>query len=206
MSLETYTAYVLTVLVFMLAPGPSHLLMLSTSVVEGAQRSLFTAVGDLSANVLQIVLVGLGIAYMFNLQTNLILTFQYLGVGYLAWVGINLFRTAYKAKPDVGVVSPTSTLVLWLRGFITSASNPKALVFFASLFPQFITAGSSIAPQVLILGISYIVIDGVFLASYAYGGSRLTPYLGEGNLRLVQTISAVSILIIALVLLWRLSS
>ncbi|HAU69129.1 MAG TPA: LysE family translocator [Gammaproteobacteria bacterium] len=206
MPFETYIAYVLTVLIFMLAPGPSHLLMLSTSMAEGAQRSLFTAVGDLSANVLQIVLVSLGIAYLFNLQSGVVEVFQYMGVVYLAWVGVNLFRTAYKDKPGVGIASPTSGFTLWLRGFVTSASNPKALVFFASLFPQFISTGNPIGQQVLILGASYIVIDGAFLASYAFGGSRLTKYLGEGNLRLVQTMSATSILIIALVLLWRLAS
>ena len=130
MPFETYIAYVLTVLIFMLAPGPSHLLMLSTSMAEGAQRSLFTAVGDLSANVLQIVLVSLGIAYLFNLQSGVVEVFQYMGVVYLAWVGVNLFRTAYKDKPGVGIASPTSGFTLWLRGFVTSASNPKALVFF----------------------------------------------------------------------------
>jgi len=62
MTTEVWTLYVGTVLLFMSSPGPSHLLMISVSMSNGFRRSLATASGDLSANVIQIILAGLGLA------------------------------------------------------------------------------------------------------------------------------------------------
>jgi len=62
MTTDTWLLYIGTVLIFMSTPGPSHLLMLSVSMSNGFQRSLATAAGDLSANAIQILLAGLGLA------------------------------------------------------------------------------------------------------------------------------------------------
>ena len=58
-----------------------------------------------------------------------------------------------------------------MQGFLTSAANPKAVVFFAALFPQFITAEAAFWPQFLILSATYIVMDGFFLTAYGLGSS-----------------------------------
>lgn len=78
-----------------------------------------------------------------------------------------MIRKAKPNDPELGKAKRTLTLSnLWMQGFLTSAANPKAVVFFAALFPQFISTDSPFGPQFFILSATYIFIDGVFLSVY----------------------------------------
>lgn len=177
MSFETWTLYVTTVLVFMCTPGPSHLLMLSVSMSNGFRRSLATAAGDLSANAIQITLAGLGLAAVLTASGTAFRVVKWLGVAYLAWMGIRQIMRSLSAGKKPGGAEPASLSSLWLRGFVTSAANPKAIVFFAALLPQFLEASAPLAPQLLVLGATYITIDGLFLCGYGKGASWLAERL-----------------------------
>jgi threonine/homoserine/homoserine lactone efflux protein len=146
--------------------------MLSNSATHGFQRSTLTAAGDLTANALQMLAAGFGLAAILAASANALLVVKWLGVAYLIWLGFRMIR---KAKAN-GTQSPedgssTSLRTLWLQGFITSASNPKAVVFFAALFPQFINPESEFASQFVLLSVTYIVVDGLFLSAYGIGAS-----------------------------------
>ncbi len=173
MTTETWILYVGTVLLFMSTPGPSHLLMLSVSMANGFQRSLATAAGDLSANAIQILLAGLGLAALVTSSYYGFAVIKWAGVAYLVWVGLRQILASWKRQGDESAVPPASLKTLWLRGFVTSAANPKAVVFFAALFPQFLDPTKPLAAQIAILGLTYIVIDGLFLAMYGRGASWL---------------------------------
>lgn len=166
MTLEYWLAYVVTVLVLMSTPGPSHLLMLSNSLRHGFRPSLATACGDLSANVLQMLAAGLGLVTALAASRDLFVAIKWAGVAYLVFLGLRLILSAGAGSPSAsGSASPRR---LYAQGFLTSAANPKAVVFFAALFPQFIDPAASLAPQLMVLGATYIAIDGMFLC--AYGG------------------------------------
>ncbi|MBY6154089.1 LysE family translocator [Vannielia litorea] len=170
MTLEVWTLYVATVLALMSTPGPSQLLMLSNSATHGFGRALATAAGDLTANALQMVAAGLGLAALIAASATALAVIKWAGVAYLVWLGVRMIRRARAADPALAQARSRASLkALWLQGFLTSAANPKAVVFFAALFPQFISAEAAFWPQLLILSATYIVIDGCFLS--AYGGS-----------------------------------
>lgn len=177
MTTDTWLLYVGTVLIFMSTPGPSHVLMLSVSMSNGFHRSLATAAGDLSANSIQILLAGLGLAAVVTGSRYGFAIIKWVGVSYLVWVGIRQIVASYRGYAGSQDVPITSLRSLWIRGFVTSAANPKAVVFFAALFPQFLDPQHSLAPQIAILGATYIVIDGCFLASYGKGASWLARKL-----------------------------
>jgi len=167
MNLETWTIYVVTVLALLSTPGPSHLLMLSNSMVNGFSRSVFTAIGDLNANALQMLAAGLGLAAVIVASAQALTIIKWLGVAYLLWLGIRMVLSAGKgAAQGAADRSPSRRRVLWMQGFMTSAANPKAVVFFAALFPQFLSAEHPFWPQFLILSVTYIAIDGLFLCAY----------------------------------------
>jgi len=171
MTVEIWIAYVAAVLVLMCTPGPSQLLMLSNSMANGFQRSLATAAGDLTANVLQMLAAGVGLGAIILATENAFLLIKWLGVAYLVWMGIGKIRTA--GEGTLIEASPTSIGALWLQGFVTSASNPKAVIFFAALFPQFIRSEGVFWTQFVILSATYVVIDGVFLTIYGAGAARI---------------------------------
>ena len=172
MTFETWTLYVATVLALMSTPGPSQLLMLSNSGTHGFGRAVFTALGDLSANALQMLAAGLGLAALIAASGTALAVIKWAGVAYLIWLGIRMIR---RAKPDdpnlTGTPTRASLGSLWMQGFLTSAANPKAVVFFAALFPQFIAADAAFWPQFLILSATYIVMDGAFLSAYGLSAS-----------------------------------
>lgn len=172
MTFETWVLYVTTVLALMSTPGPSQLLMLSNSGAHGFRRSLFTAAGDLTANLFQMLAAGLGLAAIIATSATALSVIKWAGVLYLVWLGARMILRAKPDDPDLGGANPkVSVGNLWMQGFLTSAANPKAVVFFAALFPQFLSENSAFWPQFLILSATYIVLDGMFLSAYGYSAS-----------------------------------
>lgn len=201
MSLETWLAYVATVLLLMSTPGPSQLLMLSNSMSHGFQRSLATAAGDLSANAIQIGVAGIGLASVVLASQSTFAVVKWAGVAYLVWMGVQKIRHAHKAGIG-GDAARTQVALrrLYWQGFVTSAANPKAVVFFAALFPVFLNPTEALAPQIIILGATYICIDACFLSLYGATSSWIARRL-SGALRVWMERSAGGFLIIAALLL-----
>ena len=172
MPLDTWFLYALTVLALMSTPGPSQLLMLTNSGVHGFTRALSTAGGDLTANALQMLAAGLGLAAIIAASATALTVIKWAGVAYLVWLGLRMIRRAKPDDPRVGASRGEASLRgLWMQGFLTSAANPKAVVFFAALFPQFIAPDLAFWPQFLILSATYIVLDGLFLSAYGLSAS-----------------------------------
>ena len=182
MSFETWSLYVLTVLALMSTPGPSQLLMLANSARHGARRSLATAAGDLTANLGQMLAAGLGLAALIAASAHALTLIKWAGVAYLIWLGLRTIRNAGKSGSTAQNSAPTLK-ALWLQGFLTSAANPKAVVFFAALFPQFISSDLAFWPQFWILSATYIALDGLFLSAYGFGAATLAARL-KGHARL----------------------
>jgi len=159
MNLEVFIVFLSTVLVFMMTPGPSHLLMLSNSIQHGFKKSLATAVGDLSANFLQMLVASLGLVSLIHNAQEIFIFVKWAGVAYLVYVGLKLFFSKSPHNIKDSKQQSTSSSLFW-QGFITSAVNPKAVIFFAALFPQFLLS------QFAVLSMTYIVVDGLFLSFY----------------------------------------
>lgn len=200
MSIDTWMLYAGTVLLLMSTPGPSHLLMLSVSMSNGFHRSLATAAGDLTANTLQILLAGLGLAAIVTQSQYGFAAIRWAGVAYLVWIGVRHIIASFTGGARAGSAPVISLRRLWLRGFITSAANPKAVVFFAALFPQFLTPERPLGPQIAILGATYILIDGCFLASYGKGASWISERLQNRHKAWVERAAGVSLIAAAMLL------
>jgi homoserine/homoserine lactone efflux protein len=172
MAIEIWTVYVATVLALMSTPGPSQLLMLSNSGTHGFRHALSTAAGNLSANALQMLAAGLGLAAIIAASGAALTIIKWAGVGYLIWLGVRMIERAKRDDPKLASARPAVSLRnLWMQGFLTSAANPKAIVFFAALFPQFISSDGALWTQFLILSLTYIVMDGPFLFAYGISAS-----------------------------------
>ncbi|MFV2053969.1 LysE family translocator [Aliiroseovarius sp. YM-037] len=177
MIVETYILYLGTVLLFFAhPPGPSQLLFVGGSLQHGLKGAMPIMAGDLSANAIQIIIAGFGLASLIALSATAFTVLKYLGVAYLIWMGVRMIRDA--TRPRKARPAP-SRGVLFRSGFMTSAANPYAVVFFAALFPQFISLDAPVAPQVAILGATYLVIDGAILIAMGACATRLVAALGS---------------------------
>lgn len=181
MPLDTWWVYVATVLALMSTPGPSQLLMLSNAGAHGFARSTATAAGDLTANALQMLAAGLGLAALLATSATALTVIKWAGVAYLIWLGTRMILRAKNSHDAPEAAKRASLITLWLQGFITSAANPKAVVFFAALFPQFISPDLPFWPQFLILSATYIVMDGCFLSAYGLSAHWIAKRLKGPN-------------------------
>ena len=200
MTIDVWLLYVGTVLLFMSTPGPSHLLMISVSMSNGFERSLSTAAGDLSANAIQIVLAGSGLAAVVVTSRYGFEVAKWAGVAYLIWTGARQIIASFQGSVESGTAPKDSPRNLWMRGFITSAANPKAVVFFAALFPQFLNPAEYLLPQIAILGATYILIDGCFLAGYGKGASWIADKIRSEHRRWIDRASGTSLIAAAVLL------
>lgn len=199
MPVEIWLAYVGTVVALMSTPGPSHVLILSNSLSNGFPRATATIAGDLTANLLQMLAAGLGVAALASRYASALTVIKWLGAAYLVWLGISMIRRGNKGLGDVGhQIRPLHKL--WLQGFVTSATNPKAIVFFAAVFTQFIDPGLAFWPQFVALSVTYLVMDGCVLSLYGTGAHWVAGHM-EGPGRILLNRAAGGFMIMAAVLL-----
>lgn len=189
MTIEMYLAYLATVAVFFATPpGTSQILMITNSARHGLRRSLATAAGDLSANALQMLAAGFGLAVLIASSGTLLQIIKWAGVAYLVYVALRTFFAA-PDMPDASQATSAAPLRrLYAQGFLTSAANPEAIFFFAALFPQFIDPALPIWPQLLILGATYIAFDLITLIIFGAAAQRIMGRLAHRG-RLLNRIS-----------------
>ena len=164
--------YLMAIAVFFLTPpDTSQLLLISNSIRYGLKRSLFTIAGDLTANCLQMTCAAFGLAAIITTSATAFIWIKWIGVLYLAWIGLQLVFSKDQGD-DMEASNSASGLRLFRHGFITSMANPFAVVFFGALFPQFIDPSVPILSQLLILGATYILVDGLLLLLWGWFGVR----------------------------------
>ncbi len=188
MSIDNYVLYLLAVGVFFATPpDTSQLLVISNSIRHGLKRSKWTIAGDLSANCLQMTAAAFGLAAIIASSATAFIIIKWLGVFYLAWVGLKLFLST-KVAADVNHSQSSEIFRLYKQGFFTSLANPFAVAFFAALFPQFIDTNASILPQLLILGTTYIVVDAFILVAWGLAGIHLAQKINLSQMSLVNKV------------------
>lgn len=182
MQLDTWIYYTLAILVLTASPGPSSLLCLSKGVSSGLRLALTTALGSLSAItiILTLSFTGLGVViasseFVFNI-------IKWCGAAYLIWLGIQAFRSKQNdfSKSDSAQVS-TSHVSAYTSGFIVGSSNPKAIIFFTALFPQFIDPTDSLLTQYAIFAGTFVVFELSWLTFYALLGVKTSNWLFEAG-------------------------
>ncbi len=188
MPIETYLIYLAAIAVFFATPpDTSQLLVISNSIRHGLTRSVFTIAGDLTANCLQMMGAAFGLAAIIATSASAFVWIKWLGVAYLVWIGLQLVL----AKDNgVGVEAASSgtSFRLFRQGFVTSMANPFAVVFFGALFPQFIDQALPVIPQLLILGLTYVLVDGAILLLWGWLGLRAAVVLRRVSFGLINKV------------------
>ncbi|MEY4910274.1 MAG: hypothetical protein RL260_3992 [Pseudomonadota bacterium] len=179
MTLATWLLYVAAVLVLTVTPGPSVLMCVSTSVNLGARKALIASLGSTTAIVGIMALSALGLGTALAASETLFSVLKWLGAGYLAYLGITSLLSSASEIAVSGSVESSTTGRLFAQGFLVGASNPKALLFFGALFPQFIVPSAPQFPQFLVLGATFIFFELSWLTLYALSASKAKQWLQQ---------------------------
>lgn len=173
MSLRVWFLFVVTEAVLCLTPGPAVLFIVSCGLARGGRAALWGNAGILSGNTFYFALSALGLGAVLLGSHELFTIIKYLGAAYLVWLGLRTIRgsgLALRVNREGPPVAERWGLLA--RGFVLQASNPKALMFFVALLPQFIDTHQPIAPQVVILAVTSALIEFLVLGGYGYFAGR----------------------------------
>lgn len=200
MTLDGYLLYLAAVTAFFATPpDTSQLLMISNSVRHGLFRSVFTIAGDLSANIVQMTAAAFGLAAAIAASATAFEIVKWLGVAYLAWMGLRLLLARTAATEPLEAPA-RARWRLYRQGFVTSMSNPFAVIFFGALFPQFIDPTGDVAVQLLVLGGTYLLFDGLILLLWGWLGIQALGRVKRLSGKLVQRICGAMMLAAAALL------
>jgi threonine/homoserine/homoserine lactone efflux protein len=193
MNIETWLYYTLAVLVLTASPGPSVLLCMTKAVTEGFQASVFTALGSLTAivGIMTLSFTGLGVVIASSEVAFTVIKWS--GAIYLIYLGYKALTSkqeTYHLSDQDETLSKASKTSLYISGFIVGASNPKAIVFFTALFPQFINTAEPLAYQYLVFAITFSVLELSWLFIYSYLGAKSSNWLlQEGRAKFFNRIT-----------------
>lgn len=170
MELSAYLTFLFVSAAQAATPGPSTVFIVNNAVAYGWRRALAALSGDLVAIALLATLSIIGLGALLLAYPVAFLALRLAGASYIIWLGWTFLRPAPpQANPaTMKAVHGERSLGLWLHSFGVGISNPKAILFFAALFPQFLPAGSG--PSVLaMLVVTFVVVKLVILGGYAFG-------------------------------------
>ncbi len=188
MTVETYLLYLAALAVFFATPpDTSQLLVIANSARYGLRRTGWTIAGDLSANMLQMTAAAFGIAAAIAASSEMFRLVKWLGVAYLAWIGLRLLISKSRSGNTAANVAGSASR-LFRQGFVTSSANPFAVMFFAALFPQFIDPAAPVLPQLSVLGGTYLIADGVILLAWGWLSARVATRIRAHGFRLLNRV------------------
>jgi homoserine/homoserine lactone efflux protein len=158
--------------VLCLTPGPAVLFVLSSALRSGARKSVASNLGILAANAMYFALSATGVGALVA-SHNLFFAIKWIGAAYLIFMGLRaLLGKAEVLDTANSAASEKRPRRMFVDGFLLQASNPKAIVFFSALVPQFIDPHSAIVPQVAILGVTSVIIEFFVLLGYGLAAGK----------------------------------
>jgi homoserine/homoserine lactone efflux protein len=178
MSVESWLAFTTMELVLCLTPGPAVLLVLSHATAFGARASLGSTLGILSGNSVYFCLSAAGLGAALLASAGLFEAIRWAGAGYLVLLGIRMLRRGATSPVHDRRAARRGRLSLFAQGFLLQIANPKALVFFTALLPQFVAPSRDLVWQVAVLAVTSVLIELGVLVAYAVAaerGGRLLP-------------------------------
>ncbi|MBB2990576.1 homoserine/homoserine lactone efflux protein [Mycolicibacterium iranicum] len=178
MTWQMWLAFFGAAIVIAVSPGAGAIQSMATGLTHGVRRGYWSILGLEVGLMLQLTLVAVGLGAAV---TNSIVAFtviKWLGVAYLAYLAVRQWRTA---PVDLGAQVHRAVdggrVSLMVRGFLVNATNPKGLVFFLAVMPQFVVPTAPLLPQYLAIGITMVAVDLVVMGLYTALSVRLLTWL-----------------------------
>ena len=173
MSWTTWWLFAVAETVLSLTPGPAVLFVLSSALRAGARKSVGSILGILSANTVYFALSASGLGALLISSYRVFFAVKWIGAGYLVYLGVRAILGHGEVLPaEEPVGAGVSTARLYRDGFVLQMSNPKAIVFFSAILPQFIDPHRAVLPQIVILGLTSVICEFAVLSSYGLAAAR----------------------------------
>ena len=185
MTWSSYGSYLVIVVLIVLAPGPDTMVMLKNALSGGFRGGLLASLGIVAGNAVQGTAAALGLGVVIARSQPVFLTLKWAGAAYLVFLGVQALRGAFRGRyPEVEEVRRRrgGGFRRFREGFLSNVTNPKVLVLFLSVLPQFLTAESTVGDS-LLLAYTVAVLGGLWLLALLLFVHRVRTWLGRRRVR-----------------------
>ena len=172
MELTVWLTYFVTTVVLSITPGPGVFSSVSSGLNHGFRRGIWNGVGMQAANLILVVTVSVGLGAILLASETAFAVVKWLGVAYLIYLGIATWRSLPQDFAQRANGSARTPRDIFVRGFFVNLTNPKGIIFFAAILPQFIDVTRPQLPQYAILTATTFVVDVVVMAAYTAAAAR----------------------------------
>ena len=193
-----FILYLQIIIFLFITPGTPRIVIISYSMNYGVGKCIWSALGDVTANLIQATLVIFVIGSFFSENSMILNAFKWIGIIYLLYLAYDIYKSRPKSILSEGEIEK-SNLSFFRDGFLVAGTSPKAWMFFPFIFPQFIDFNSNLFVQFVILITTYIVLDFLSLIGYAMLAQKLIKWI-TANPKTINTISASVLVIIAAII------
>lgn len=183
MTVEIWLAYLLVCFLFAAMPGPAVLLTAGQAIARGFGAGFAVVLGTQLGNLVYFILSAAGLGAILVTSETAFMIVKYAGAAYLIWLGILTIRHAPKAM----VESEPQRVPIWrhpfAQGLLNQLANPKSILFWGAMFPQFVdyrSSGADLLVQFAILAVTGIIADIIVLSTYAVIAERGGKFLAAG--------------------------
>ncbi len=170
-----------------LAPGPNVMFIMSQAALRGHRAGLMAGFGIQVANVLYFALTALGLAGLIATSPLAFFILKWLGAGYLALIGALALIRSFKAHAPIDPNQPAPVIAVhrgaFFDGLMLGLGNPKTIIWFITLLPQFIDASQHVLTQTLVIGTIGTIIDMAIQLMYTQIGGSMSRFLAKPHIR-----------------------
>ena len=182
MTLATWLAYLLAVVLICLSPGPGALSAMSAGMKYGWQRGMWNCLGMQLSTVINIIIIAMGLGAVLTASATAFDVMKWCGALYLVYLGIQKFREPAALFADIDArteFKDSSARGIFMQGLLVNFTNPKGLVFLLAVLPQFIDPSQPTAMQYAILTLTLVSVDLLVMAGYTGLAARVLRLLKD---------------------------
>ena len=179
MELGTWLTYFAATIVLSLSPGPGVFSSISSGMHHGFRLGVWNGIGMQFANLFIAIGVSLGLGALLLASETLFTIVKWLGVIYLVYLGISTWRAPAKTFEEDKTDTGTTVREVFMHGFFVNATNPKGIIFFAAILPQFVDVAHPQLPQYAIFAGTTFAVDVVVMAGYTALASRVLKVMRD---------------------------
>ena len=184
------------ILFLFITPGAPRILIVSHTLNYSLKRSVWTAFGDISANICQGILVVFVIGTFLKDHPEVLNILKWVGIIYIAYLAYDTYTSKIRSI-ELGIKDQKTQFSFYKDGFLVAGLSPKAIIFFGTIFSSFIDFTSNYLGQFFILMTTYVVLDFLTLMAYGLTAEKVSVWL-KGKPKILNTISACVLIIIAI--------
>ncbi|MFZ5351297.1 MAG: LysE family translocator [Bacillota bacterium] len=199
MALDNFITFFIAVVILVITPGPSVMIVISSSMTYGFKKAWATILGLSASHGMLIALASIGVSAVFTKMLPFMGYIKLAGASYLIYLGIRQFNSVKSGKM-IYVNESKSSTKLFLRGFLVNTTNPQALIFYTVFFPPFINPELSLSTQMLIMGITFLVVLTGVSSAFAFAANKAVVMLQNKHSKTFSVTAGILLITAGLIL------